>query len=164
MCCFSFFEGYSYLCLFLIPEQLGERTYNPAVIWLVFLESIFKLNFQSPPTSFKAQEVLSVFISPKVQVLDFEQDFYFHWKHILAYLFLGVWGFFGGRGQLLPLLKWVIFSVMTQESSALERKLSSKAYQAKHPQVRNGCLFWINHTFKYFFFPLGLSWNEIIFL
>lgn len=45
-CCslgWFFFEGYSYLCLFLIPEQLGERTYNPAVIWLVFLESIFKL-------------------------------------------------------------------------------------------------------------------------
>lgn len=40
---FFFFQGCSYLCLFLIPEQLGERTYNPAVIWLVFLESIFKL-------------------------------------------------------------------------------------------------------------------------
>lgn len=39
----SLFQGYSYLCLFLIPEQLGERTYNPGVIWLVFLESIFKL-------------------------------------------------------------------------------------------------------------------------
>lgn len=38
-----FFQGYSYLCLFLIPEQLGERTCNPAVIWLVFWESIFKL-------------------------------------------------------------------------------------------------------------------------
>ena len=38
----SSFEGYSYLCLFLKPEQLGERTYNPVVIWLVFLESIFK--------------------------------------------------------------------------------------------------------------------------
>lgn len=35
--------GYSYVCLFLIPEQLGERTYNPVVIWLVFLDSIFKL-------------------------------------------------------------------------------------------------------------------------
>lgn len=38
----SLFEGCSYLCLFLIPEQLGERTYNPVVIWLGFLESIFK--------------------------------------------------------------------------------------------------------------------------
>lgn len=39
----SYFEGYSYLCLLLIPGQLGERIYNPAVIWLVFFKSIFKL-------------------------------------------------------------------------------------------------------------------------
>lgn len=74
---------------------------------------------------FKPQEVLSVFSSPKLQALHFT-----FWivllltpeNKFLKDLFLGVCFNFEGC-HLLSLLKWLmIFSVMTQESSAFGKK------------------------------------------
>lgn len=74
----SYFEDYSYLCLLLIPGQLGERTYNPAVIWLAISESIFNYNMQSRLVSLRAQASSTLgllFLSSWTTALDFQHYF-----------------------------------------------------------------------------------------